>query len=313
MKVLVTGATGSLGRAVLKDLHDRGYETRSLLHATAIDRRDNLSHTEIVWGDLSREQDHADYVKGCDAVVHCAWSFVRGDYPDQYQKINIDPAISLMRAAYQQGVCLFVTISSVSVYGLENKQDGKPFTEKDDFCSYDDALDIYPRTKQKAERDMTTVANELSMPLVIVRPGLLYSDSVPPVKKSIKGKVSLMAGFGNNFLPYVHTTSVAELIGDIISAPPKTNEPEVFNAVPAHSDTARAVYMRWKKQYNSNAKTVYLPAPVFEALALAPFYIKKLLKKKSIRPNSVYQTRTGTRNVDYSAEHAKQVYGWIGY
>lgn len=314
MKIFVTGATGLLGQAVVKELHDRGHETRSLVHATAIDKSSQIAQTEIVWGDITREEDHADYVKGCDAVVHCAWNFIRGNDVDAYQQANIDPAIALMRAAYQQGITRFITISSVSVYGLDPAQDGHQFREDDQFCSYDDAMDVYPRAKQQSEILMTLAAKELGISMTIIRPGLLYSDDVAPVKKLIKGKIAIIAGMGNNHLPYVHVDAVADLICKVLETPVAlTPEIEVLNAVPANDDTSRAIFRRWKQQSGSHAKTVYLPAPAFKLLALGPYLIKKALKKNAVRPNAQYQTKTGTRNVDYSSRRAEEKYGWIGY
>jgi len=314
MKVFVTGATGLLGKAVVSKLHERGYETRSLVHATAIRKNDPLADTEIVWGDIQKENEHADYLKGCDAVVHCAWNFVRTGDVDKYKEVNIDPALSLMKAAYNQGISKFITISSVSVYGLDPSPSARPFAESDGFCSDEEAMDVYPRAKQLCETQMRSLATELKFPLTIIRPGLLYSDIVAPVKKSIKGKVSLVAGMGNNHLPYIHVDSVAELIAEVIEAPVvKGQEVEILNAVPANNDTARAALLRWKKQTGSTAKTIYLPIPAFKLLALAPYLIKKGLKKEAKRPNVEYQTKTGTRNVDYSSELAMKKYGWVGY
>ena len=314
MKVFVTGATGLLGQSVVKMLHDHGHETRVLVHATAINRNDPMAETEIVWGDITRQEYHVDYLKGCDAVVHCAWNFIRGDDVDAYQKENIDPAIALMGAAVQQGITRFITISSVSVYGLEPALDGHAFVETDDFCSYDDAMDVYPRAKQQSENLMRRTAEELGISMTIIRPGLLYSDKVAPVKKMIKGKVALLAGMGNNFLPYVHVDTVSDLIVKVLETPASLlPEVEVLNAVPSYDDTSRAVFRRWKKQQASSAIPIYLPAPAFKLLALAPYLIKKALKKNAIRPNAEYQTKTGTRNVDYSAKRAEEKYGWIGH
>lgn len=314
MKVFITGATGLLGQAVVKQLQNDGHETRCLVHATAISKSDPMANTEFVWGDITREEDHADYVKGCDAVVHCAWNFIRGNDVEAYQKANIDPAIALMRSAFQQGISRFITISSVSIYGLEPAENGRSFAEEDSFCSFDDAMDVYPRAKQQSELLMTKAAKEIGMPLTIIRPGLLYSDKVAPVKKSIKGKVALLAGMGTNHLPYVHVDSVADLICKILDSPAHGSDAvEILNAVPAHDDTARAVFLRWKKQNGSKAKTVYLPAPAFKLLALAPYLIKKALKKNAVRPNAEYQTKTGTRNVGYSGQLAEEKYSWFGY
>lgn len=312
MKVLVTGATGLLGESVVRELQKAGYETRCLVHATAIKKNSAISKSEIVWGDITKEEEIPDYLKGCDGVVHCAWSFVKDDDIEKYSKLNILPTIELLKQASNQGIKKFITISSVSVYGLESISSGKPFDEDDEFCSYDDAMDIYPRAKQQCERDLIDASKELDLDLVIIRPGLLYSDSVAPVKKSIKSKVGLFAGMGNNHLPYIHVDSVSELIMKVLEDK-NLNKVEVFNAVPSHNDTARAVFLRWKKRTGSNAKPVYLPVPFFKALAMAPYFIKKALKKEAVMPNVEYQTKTGTRNVGYSSSKAEKKYNWFGY
>ena len=312
MRILVTGATGLLGKAVVRQLSESGHRVRSLVHATAVDRRDPVAHTEIVWGDLTREVEFADYTRECDAVVHCAWQFVRGEDVESYERVNVVPAISLLRAAVAQGAERFIIISSVSVYGLEPKGDGSPFDEDDDFCSYDEAMDVYPRAKQRSELEIAKVAEELGADLTIIRPGLLYSDDVAPVKKMIKGKIALFAGMGRNHLPYVHVASVADLIVKVVDDPVHSKT-EVFNGVPATRSTARNVFADWKRQHKSGALPVYLPSALFKLLAIAPFFIKKLLGKTAARPNVAYQTMTGARDVTYSAERALARYGWKGY
>jgi nucleoside-diphosphate-sugar epimerase len=312
MRVLVTGATGLLGRAVVKRVAAAGHEVRSLVHATAVDRHSEVGQTEIIWGDVTNESELGRYVQGCDAVVHCAWQFARDGDPELYDKINVVPAVLLLRAAHEAGARTFILISSVSVYGLAPGADGSLFDEDSAFCSHEEAMDVYPRTKQKCEIEVTKVAREMGMNVKIIRPGLLYSDDVAPVKKMIKGKIALFAGMGRNHLPYVHVDSVADLIVRAMEDPAQSGA-EVFNAVPETQATAKDVFADWKRQHKSGAIPVYLPSPLFKLLAIAPFFIKKLLKRTAVRPNVAYQTMTGTRNVTYSAQRALARYGWKGY
>jgi len=68
-RVLVTGATGSLGRAVVSRLQASGHTTRGLTHS----KRGALpAGAELVIGDLARGDALAAALVGVDAIIHCA-------------------------------------------------------------------------------------------------------------------------------------------------------------------------------------------------------------------------------------------------
>ncbi|MFC4113928.1 SDR family oxidoreductase [Nonomuraea zeae] len=74
MRILVTGATGTLGSALLPALVKAGHQVRALSRA----KRESRGNVEWVWGDLISDAGIADAVRGVDAVAHLATSGRKG-------------------------------------------------------------------------------------------------------------------------------------------------------------------------------------------------------------------------------------------
>lgn len=108
-RVLVTGTSGLLGRAVAQLLQDRGFLVRTL------QRRPVESQWESLQGSVVDPDVAARAVAGVDAVVHLAAkvSFA-GDWSD-FVSTNIVGTRQLMSAAQHEGVRDFVFVSSPSV------------------------------------------------------------------------------------------------------------------------------------------------------------------------------------------------------
>ncbi len=308
MNILLTGYSGLLGRSVARTLTEQDHRVRGLLHRTAVDRRDVEPGVTPVWGRIDRAEDRAALVDGMDAVVHCAWDFQRAD-ADVYEETNVDVAVELLMAAAAAGVQTFVLISSIAVYGL----DGSAAVEVDEDSAYvtkDRALDVYPWAKVRVEEETRTAASRLGVRLVIIRPGLLFSDDDPPVKKSLRAgpaKLGLYAGASNHTLAYVHVDDVSDLIARALAKP---DAGDVFLAVPTEPVPSAVLLARWSERQGVKVRPVGLPKPAFNALSLAPYQLKKLLKKKAERPNVAYQYATGVRDVRYSSARAQDRLGW---
>lgn len=121
MKIAITGATGFLGRYVVRQLADDGHDLRCWYRDDA--RRTGLPGA-VVWqkGLLQDADARAELVTGVDAVVHAAvmWPAARrgqgrNDFVD-FVEINLIGSLMLMHAAYKAGVERFVFISSCAVH-----------------------------------------------------------------------------------------------------------------------------------------------------------------------------------------------------
>jgi UDP-glucose 4-epimerase len=110
--VALTGATGFIGRHLLRELPKHGYRVRVLL------RRPGAvppECTSAVVGDLARPQNMAQALADADAVIHSAGlaHAMSGVPEDDYRALNTESTIGLARAAQRAGVRRFVFLSSI--------------------------------------------------------------------------------------------------------------------------------------------------------------------------------------------------------
>ncbi|ASW73988.1 hypothetical protein IQ37_07130 [Chryseobacterium piperi] len=70
MKVFVTGATGFVGSAVVKELQSAGHEVIGLARSEESAKKLEESGAEVYYGDLSQPETLIDAVKKADAVIH---------------------------------------------------------------------------------------------------------------------------------------------------------------------------------------------------------------------------------------------------
>jgi UDP-glucose 4-epimerase len=110
--VALTGATGFIGRYLLRELSDKGYRVRVLLRRPTVLPVDCAS---AVIGDLARAQNMAAALAGVDAVIHSAGvsQAASGLPEDDYRVLNTEATISLARASARAGVRRFVFLSSI--------------------------------------------------------------------------------------------------------------------------------------------------------------------------------------------------------
>src|SRR5690242_21562193 len=141
--MLVTGATGFVGSAVVRVLLDAGQRVRALVRATS--RLDNLSGLDIeaVTGDLCAPETLVAAVRGCRGVFHVA-----ADYrmwtrrPSEIYATNVRGSRNLLLAAARDGFQRVVYISSVATLGTT--RDGSPADEETS-ASYEDMIGHYKR------------------------------------------------------------------------------------------------------------------------------------------------------------------------
>src|SRR6185503_175467 len=113
MRILVTGASGFIGRHVAAAARDRGHALRLLTHTADAAGTANGS-VESVAHDLRRREGLADIVRGVDAVIHCA-ALLNGSEHDQ-QAVTVDGTKNLLDAMAAAGVAHIVLISTFALY-----------------------------------------------------------------------------------------------------------------------------------------------------------------------------------------------------
>jgi nucleoside-diphosphate-sugar epimerase len=175
MKVLVTGANGFVGLAVLQRLN----VMCGLQSVGCVRRAAGLTGTTIVEvGDLNAQSDWSLALAGAHAVVHLAarvhiMQETEIDPLSAFRAVNVEGTLNLARQAAASGVKRFVFISSVKVNG-ESTQPGRAFSEADT----PNPQDAYGQSKHEAEQGLRQLSADTGMEVVIIRPPLVYGPGV---------------------------------------------------------------------------------------------------------------------------------------
>jgi len=164
-RVLVTGASGFIGRALCDPLALAGHVV------TPAVRRESGLPNEVVVGEIGASTDWRDALAGCDAVVHLAARVHEtNDTQDPlalYRSSNTEATLNLARQAAGAGVKRFVFISTIKVNG-EGRD--APYRESDAPAP----VDAYAISKWEAEQGLQRIARETGLEVVILRPPLVY-------------------------------------------------------------------------------------------------------------------------------------------
>jgi nucleoside-diphosphate-sugar epimerase len=210
VKVLVTGATGFVGRSTCLALARAGAEVIAAArrHVTV----PGAAATRIV-ADVSRRPDWDAVLQDTDAIVHLAAHVHvtgRAADSDQFRRINVDGTAALVEAALAADVRRFVYVSSIKVLG--ERSGPKPL----DATSRPSPEDAYAVSKLEAEavvRDRLGTAREP----VILRPPLVYGPGVGANFLSLLRLCDtpwpLPLGLADNFRSLIFVENLADAIG----------------------------------------------------------------------------------------------------
>lgn len=212
MTILVTGATGFLGSAVVRALLGRGETVRVLVRPTNRDRRniDGLE-VEIAEGNLNDPPSLRDALRGCRALYHTAADYrLWARDPREIYETNVAATERLLRIARDEGLERIVYTSSVATLGREPSR--RPADENTP-VTIEDMTGHYKRSKFMAEEEVKRLVREEEVPVVIVNPSTIIGprDIRPTptgrvVEEAVRGRIPAFVDTGLNI---VHVDDVA--------------------------------------------------------------------------------------------------------
>ncbi len=167
-RVLVTGATGFVGSAVVRAFLAAGYPVRAL--ARAASPRENLAGLDIETfeGDICEATSVARAMAGVRYVVHAAADYrLWARDPEAIMRTNVEGTRTVMRAALRTGAERIVHTSSVAT--LATRADGRAVDETSRLAEIA-AIGAYKRSKVAAERLVEAMIERDALPAVIVHP-----------------------------------------------------------------------------------------------------------------------------------------------
>lgn len=292
MKILVTGASGFVGRALTSQL-----VALDMHHVIAMTRSPPPNPLwgaqYVVLGDLRQPVLWSEALVGVACVVHTAARVhVLSDQTKQslaeFERVNVTATLQLARQAAIAGVRRFVFISSIGVNGVMT-QVNTAFTEED----LPQPHNAYADSKLKAELGLRQVAEQTGLEIVIIRPPLVYGPRVranfAALMRATQRGWPLPLGAVQNLRSMVGLDNLVDFIVTCVSHPHAANQ--TFLVSDGH-DVSSAELVRGLAR--AAGGTAYLvPVPVWLLRASA-----KLMGRED-----VIQRLCGSLRVDIGKAH----------
>ena len=223
-KVLVTGATGFLGKYVVEELVEHGYQVRAFGRNSKVGRSLENTSVSFFQGDLTNADDVTEACKEMDLVVHAgALSTVWGPWEDFYQA-NVLGTKYVLEACRQTDIQRLVYVSSPSIYAAPKDQ----LAIKESDAPEENNLNNYIRSKLASERLFKDYPD---VPSIILRPRGLFGigdTSILPRVINLSQKIGIpLIGDGRQLMDMTCVENVALAIRLALEVPEAKGE--VYN------------------------------------------------------------------------------------
>jgi dihydroflavonol-4-reductase len=211
MSVLVTGANGFVGAAIVRALVANGESVVALARQTSDLRNLDALPVTVRFGDLLDPDSLRSAMRGCQHVIHAAADYrLWSPDPRKMYRTNVEGSVNVVDAALAEGIMRMVYTSSVAVLGI--RRDRIPGDEETP-VAIEDMIGHYKRSKFLAEQAVRVRAAETGMRVVIVNP----STPIGPgdIKPTPTGRIIVDAATGkmpayvDTGLNVVHVDDVA--------------------------------------------------------------------------------------------------------
>jgi nucleoside-diphosphate-sugar epimerase len=210
MRVLLTGATGFIGRRLVRNLSKKRHKIRCLVRDTGKAEDLKRMGVELWTGDVTDKKTLKGITEDIDVVFHLAAvgdiNATANRYFEKYRTVNVKGTRNLLEECTIHKIKKFVHFSSVAAMGNLKKEG--PIDEGDK-C---EPKTPYEVSKYESERVCLSFWKSHKVPVIILRPTMVYGKGerkeANKIEKSVRlGLVPIM-GNGENLISMVNVDDV---------------------------------------------------------------------------------------------------------
>lgn len=315
MKVLVTGAGGFLGSCLVRKLLEAGEREIRCFVRQESPRQDLIrlgeqypgATVELYKGNLTSRVDVDEAIKGVEVIYHCA-AAKKGSLADMFYN-TVVASKNLLDSIRVGGIQRIVLVSSFSVYGVATLPRKACVNETTGLEGHPEKRDPYSYVKTKQENIFWDYHARFGIPLVVIRPGVIYGpDGVPLPARVGASLPGLFLHLGNgNTLPLTHVENCAEAI--VLAGRTPGIAGEVFNIHDDDLPTSKE-YLRYYKKKVRPIFSLSIPYPVFWGISLV--YKKYVEYSRGQLPEvfTPYKTASMWKGNRFDNSKAKRMLNW---
>lgn len=264
MKILVTGANGFLGSALVERLLVHGeVDLRCFVRQQIMPsriagwaERFPSARVEIFVGDLRSREVTQSALIDVNVVYHLA-AGIGGSAADMFLDTVVGSK-NLLEGLHSNRSARVILVSTFGVYGAAGLPAGAMIDETTPLENCPDRRDLYSHTKLRQELLFREYRDKYGFPLVVLRPGVIYG----PGGRAMSTRVGIpLPGLflfmgRNNLLPLTYVDNCAEAI--VIAGGNAGDEGEAYNVVDDDAPTAKE-FFRLYRQHVDRIKYLALP------------------------------------------------------
>jgi len=280
MKNLVTGATGFVGRYLVRALLDRGQSVRCLVRATS--RREGLEGpgVEFFEGDVTDPASLRGLADGVDRAFHlCAEGHVSAISGEAYRRfvaVNVEGTRHVLGECARAGVKRVVHFSSTAAMGLIRR----PLVDE---STPPEPRTPYQRSKLESERVALGFWRERGLPVVVLRPCMIYGvggkGEFHRICRLMRRGLFPRVGLGRNLTPIVH---VRDVVQGALKAAERGRPGEVYLITSARSIPLADLRGLVLSAYGVRRPYWYVPVPLMYAGAWVAEGVARLVGRPPV-------------------------------
>lgn len=308
--VLVTGATGFLGKRLTRKLIEKGYRTRALVRKSSDPQPLAALGAEISFGDVRDGQSLFDAMQDIDAIVHAA-ADTQGNLDDS-QQVTVRGTRNVVREAQRSGIAQLVYISTCNVYGISECKAGATVDEAGPLEKHPELRGIYTHAKFKAEEIIIQSMNQGKLGITCLRPGTIWGPGgelfTPMMGFRASRNLFCIIGDGRFVLPLVHIDNLIDAIIKTIQNPTACNK--IYNVVDPQKITKQQYANRVLKRLYPKAFFFYFPYAVLYLMVGCQEFLFKAIRRDPVLTR--YRLTSSQRSIVYDAGKIRNDLNWSG-
>jgi predicted dehydrogenase/nucleoside-diphosphate-sugar epimerase len=306
-KILVTGANGLIGRALVRRLLREGNRVRIFVRRPPEPEFMKDSNVEVFLGDLGDPTAVDLAVAGTEIVYHLG-AAMKGSAHD-HERATVCGTQNIVDSVLRRDGQRLVYISSLSCLDAASSRRGTVVREDWPVEPSPTKRGAYTQAKTAAEKIVRDAVRDRHLRAVLLRPGRVFGPGMslltPEVARRV-GSVFVVLGDGTRELSLVYVEDVIDAI--ILAAETSKFDGRVFHIVDRTQITQNQVVRNYIAKNAKTAKVIHVPVAIVYSLALGFEVLSRVLNRPA--PLSIYRVKSALARMQFDSTRAENELGW---